>query len=177
MNRKQSKQEYAKLPLVPLRGLVVFPNTVVTVDLGRERSLNALKKAMEEDGRLFLTAQRDSTLDHPSETDLYTTGTVVKIRQIAQQPDQVVRVLVEGLYRAILMEVLEAGEMQIAEVAAEESAAVKLTAERQASMRTALELCRQIVRERGAEMPELLSALEGEQDAGCFCDAAGAGML
>ena len=85
--------------------------------------------------------------------------------------------LVEGLYRAILMEVLEAGEMQIAEVAAEESAAVKLTAERQASMRTALELCRQIVRERGAEMPELLSALEGEQDAGCFCDAAGAGML
>lgn len=65
MNRKQSKQEYAKLPLVPLRGLVVFPNTVVTVDLGRERSLNALKKAMEEDGRLFLTAQRDSTLDHP----------------------------------------------------------------------------------------------------------------
>ena len=106
MNRKQSKQEYAKLPLVPLRGLVVFPNTVVTVDLGRERSLNALKKAMEEDGRLFLTAQRDSTLDHPSETDLYTTGTVVKIRQIAQQPDQVVRVLVEGLYRAILMEVL-----------------------------------------------------------------------
>ena len=177
MNRKQSKQEYAKLPLVPLRGLVVFPNTVVTVDMGRERSLNALKKAMEEDGRLFLTAQRDSTLDHPSQMDLYTTGTVVKIRQIAQQPDQTVRVLVEGLYRAILMGVLEAGEMQIAEIAAEEPAEVEPTAERQASMRTALELCRQILRDRGAEMPELLSALEGEQDAGCFCDAAAAGVL
>ena len=103
MNNSQRKQETERLPMIPLKGLVVFPNTVTTIDIARERSLNALKKAMEDDQQVFFVAQRDSMVDHPSAVDLYTMGTVGHIRHIMRRPDQSARRMVEGGERALLV--------------------------------------------------------------------------
>ena len=89
-----------RLPLLALRGLVVFPKTVASFDVARKKSANALKAAMDRDQLLFVSTQKDFYVEEPSEKDLYEIGTVVKIKQILKISDNVIKVLVEGLYRA-----------------------------------------------------------------------------
>lgn len=89
-----------RLPLLALRGLVVFPKTVASFDVARKKSANALKAAMDRDQLLFVATQKDFYLEEPNEKDLYEIGTVVKIKQILKVSDNVIKVLVEGLYRA-----------------------------------------------------------------------------
>lgn len=94
--------EKVTLPLVPLRGVTVFPNMIMHLDVGRENSIDALEAAMVADRRVFLVAQKDSNNDNPEQEDLYTVGTVAEIRQIIKMPDGNVRVLVEGINRAVM---------------------------------------------------------------------------
>ena len=177
MNNFHQISETVHLPMIPLRGLVVFPNTVVTVDVARPRSLGAMQSAMSGDKRIFLVAQRDSMEDHPSQTDLYTVGTIAYIRQIMPLPDQAARILVEGKERAILLETLECGDYQSAEVAVVPAMSQEPDAEQKAIFRASISLCRQILEGRGTPMPELLHALEGESNVDVFCDVAAAGVL
>ncbi len=88
------------LPAISLRGLVVFPSMVLHFDVGRERSVNALKAATEDDGHIFLVAQKDPANTDPEMSELYETGVVAEVRQLLTTPDGSTRVLVEGLYRA-----------------------------------------------------------------------------
>lgn len=88
------------LPAISLRGLVVFPSMVLHFDVGRERSVNALKAAADGNGHIFLVAQTDPANADPDVKDLYEVGVVAEIRQLLTTPDNSTRVLVEGLYRA-----------------------------------------------------------------------------
>lgn len=88
------------IPAISLRGLVVFPSMVLHFDVGRERSVNALKHAAETDGKVFLVAQKDASVTDPDLKDIYEVGTVAEVRQLLSTPDGSTRVLVEGLYRA-----------------------------------------------------------------------------
>ncbi|MBQ9947233.1 MAG: endopeptidase La [Oscillospiraceae bacterium] len=88
------------LPAISLRGLVVFPSMVLHFDVGRERSVNALKAAVEKGGHIFLVAQRDPSVADPEVSDIYEVGVVAEVRQLLTTPDNSTRVLVEGLYRA-----------------------------------------------------------------------------
>ncbi len=88
------------IPAISLRGLVVFPSMVLHFDVGRERSVNALKAAADGDGHIFLVAQKDASITDPSSDDLYDVGVVAEVRQLLTTPDGSTRVLVEGLYRA-----------------------------------------------------------------------------
>ena len=92
------------LPLVPLRGIVVFPNMIMHLDVGRESSVNALEAAMVGNRRIFLVAQIDTDDDSPEEEDLFEVGTISEIRQIIKLPDGNVRVLVEGINRGVMHE-------------------------------------------------------------------------
>ncbi|MBD3878446.1 MAG: endopeptidase La [Quinella sp. 1Q5] len=96
--------EKVTLPLVPLRGIVVFPNMIMHLDVGRESSVNALEAAMVTNRRVFLTAQIDTDTEDPAEEDLYEVGTISEIRQIVKLPDGNVRVLVEGINRGVMLE-------------------------------------------------------------------------
>lgn len=96
--------EKVTLPLVPLRGIVVFPNMIMHLDVGRESSVNALEAAMVGNRRVFLVAQIDTDNDDPTEDDLYEVGTISEIRQIIKLPDGNVRVLVEGMTRGVIKE-------------------------------------------------------------------------
>ena len=88
------------LPAISLRGLVVFPSMVLHFDVGRERSVNALKAAADGNGHIFLVSQIDPSVAEPEVNDLYETGVVAEVRQLLTTPDGSTRVLVEGLYRA-----------------------------------------------------------------------------
>ena len=87
-------------PILPLRDIVVYPNMVVPLFVGREKSIQALEEVMNNDRELFLVAQKDSTTEDPSEDNLYTHGTVASIMQLLKLPDNTVKVLVEGTSRA-----------------------------------------------------------------------------
>ena len=92
--------ETKKLPVLPLRGVVVFPYMLIHLDVGRPRSMEALEAAMVQDREIFLTAQIDPETEEPEEKDLYPVGTLAEIRQLIKLPDGSVRVLVEGKKRA-----------------------------------------------------------------------------
>ena len=88
------------MPVLPMRGLVIYPGMILHFDVGREKSINALKAAVNNDRRIFLVAQRDASVAEPSDDDVYKVGVVAEIRQVLKTPDNTTRVLVEGLYRA-----------------------------------------------------------------------------
>ena len=87
-------------PILPLRDIVVYPNMVVPLFVGREKSIQALEEVMNNDRELFLVAQKDSTTEDPLQDNLYTYGTVASIMQLLKLPDNTVKVLVEGTSRA-----------------------------------------------------------------------------
>ncbi|CAB1252392.1 endopeptidase La [Clostridium sp. MT-14] len=90
------------LPLIPLRGITIFPYMVLHFDVGREKSILALEDAMLTEQRIFLTAQKDVKTEEPGEEDIFRTGTICNIKQILKLPGDTVRVLVEGESRAVL---------------------------------------------------------------------------
>ena len=90
------------MPCVPLRGLSVFPHTILHFDIGRGKSVKALEAAMTADKQLFLTSQKDENILIPTPEDYYAVGTVVKIKQMLKIQGDAVRVLVEGQYRAVM---------------------------------------------------------------------------
>ena len=96
-------KEYT-LPLIPVRGMCVFPNTVIHFDVGREKSIHALEEAMVEDQFIFLAAQKDIDEEDPGYGDIYEIGTIVKIKQLLKMPGNVIRVLIEGEARATIKE-------------------------------------------------------------------------
>lgn len=94
--------DHLNLPLVPLRGVTVFPNMIMHLDVGRESSINALEAAMVADRKIFLVTQKSLDIDSPGQNDLYDVGTVAEVRQIIKIPDGNVRVLVEGIHRGVI---------------------------------------------------------------------------
>ena len=93
------------LPLIPLRGITIFPSMIIHFDVAREKSITALESAMEKDVEVFLVTQKKIKDEVPKLKDLYTIGTVCKIKQLLKLPNDVIRVLVEGIERAKLIEI------------------------------------------------------------------------
>ena len=92
--------EVRKMPLLPLRGMMVFPYMIIHLDVGRERSVAALEEAMVQDRQILLVAQKDAEVDLPGREDLYEVGTIAEVRQLLKMPGGALRVLVEGECRA-----------------------------------------------------------------------------
>ncbi|MTI81548.1 MAG: endopeptidase La [Firmicutes bacterium] len=92
------------LPLLPLRGILVFPYMVIHLDVGREKSVQAIEEAMADDRHIFLATQKDAQTDEPVEDDIYKIGTVAEVKQLLKLPGGTIRVLVEGIARAEIVE-------------------------------------------------------------------------
>ncbi|GIN86929.1 Lon protease 1 [Heyndrickxia sporothermodurans] len=95
-----TKKKEHTIPLLPLRGLLVYPTMVLHLDVGREHSVQALEQAMMNDHIIFLTTQKDDSINEPVEEDLYKMGTLTRVKQMLKLPNGTIRVLVEGLSRA-----------------------------------------------------------------------------
>ncbi|WP_379965776.1 endopeptidase La [Ectobacillus sp. sgz5001026] len=95
------------VPLLPLRGILVYPTIVLHLDVGREKSIQAIENAALNEDLIFLMTQKDVNVDQPAKEDLYTIGTLAKVKQMLKLPNGTVRVLVEGLHRAEMVSLNE----------------------------------------------------------------------
>ncbi|MDX1670190.1 MAG: LON peptidase substrate-binding domain-containing protein, partial [Limnobacter sp.] len=102
-------EEPIELPLLPLRDVVVFPHMVIPLFVGRPKSIKALELAMESGKSILLAAQKSATKDEPTEKDIYDIGCVANVLQMLKLPDGTVKVLVEGVQRAKVLEVSDTG--------------------------------------------------------------------
>ena len=156
------KKEINAIPVLPLRGITVFPEMVMHFDVGRAKSLKAIEEAMKQDEKLFVVAQKDASVDEPKEEDLYTVGTIVHIKQMVKVTEGQVKVLVKGKSRAKIIS-LEEGDYVCANVEVVEEEKV-MDKEYEALLRTIGELF-----ERYAELSpriteEILYGILGVKD-------------
>jgi ATP-dependent Lon protease len=158
------------LPLLPLRDIVVFPQRIVPLFVGREKSVAALEAAMGADKELFLVAQLDPAEDDPGRDDLYDLGVVATAMQLLKLPDGTVRVLVEGAKRARLVDLVERDGFVAAEIEEieEESAT---GAEAQALMRSVVDQFENYAKLNKRLPPETGIQLGEIEDASVLADA------
>ncbi len=103
--KSSSTGEVRKLPMMPIRDMVIFPHMMTPFVVGRESSVRALEEALTGDRKIFLATQHDASVDEPSADDIYETGTIGNIVQSVRMPDGNIKVLVEGVERARSVEV------------------------------------------------------------------------
>ena len=125
------------MPLLPLRGLLVFPSMVLHIDVGRERSVAALEYAMLNDSRIFLVTQQDMRVESPDKEDLYDVGTIATVKQMLKLPNGTLRILVEGVARGKMIDYREEDKFTYADVEVHKDPTMK-DAETEALMRTLL---------------------------------------
>ncbi len=124
------------VPVLPLRGLVVFPKTLIHFDVGRRKSIIAINKAMKADQMIFLATQKDATENEPDILDLYNTGVIAKVVQVLKQPDNVTRIVIEGQRRACVVTPVYDEKCLMAEINPVEDEQIHLTPHISALMRT-----------------------------------------
>ena len=95
-----STNKRKNIPLLPLRGLLVYPSMILHIDVGRERSVFAIEHAIAQDNLIFLATQRDMSIENPEPEDLYEIGTLAYVKSLTQLPNGTYRVLIEGVERA-----------------------------------------------------------------------------
>lgn len=126
---------YTEIPLLPLRGILIYPTMILHIDVGRERSVFAIERALEQEGVIFLATQKDTSIENPEEADLYEMGTLAKVKSIKELENNTHRVLIEGIARAEWNTYREADLFPVVDVVTfEESTALDI--ETEALMRT-----------------------------------------
>lgn len=98
----QRKGKLLELPLLALRGQIIFPTMIVPLEVGREKSVKAVEQAMVEDRRMVLAMQKETREDDPGPDDIYTVGTLVEIKQVVKVPGGTIKVVFEGISRAVI---------------------------------------------------------------------------
>ncbi|TYP51314.1 endopeptidase La [Thermosediminibacter litoriperuensis] len=159
------------LPLLPLRGLLVFPHMVLHFDVGRDKSIGALEEAMVGDEKIVLAAQKDARVDFPMPEDIYGTGTVAKIKQLLKMPGDTIRVLVEGLHRAKIKEYIQYEpffKVKIEEIVEDD---VGAGPEEEALMRGVMSLFENYVNLNRKITPDALVSIGNLRQPGRFADA------
>lgn len=157
------------LPLLPLRGLIVYPGTVLHLDVGRERSIRALDEAMLAENEIFLATQQETSDEDPNIDQIYSAGTVAKVKQMLKLPNGTIRVLVEGLSRGRLLEYVKQDDffqVKVEQIDPEEP----LTPEIEALMRTALAQFEQYTKFTKKVTTETLTVVQDIQEPGRLTD-------
>lgn len=164
-----SKHKMRRLPLLPLRGLLVYPSMVLHLDVGREKSVRALEKAMVDDSMILLCSQSEVNIEEPKTEDIYRIGTIAKVRQMLKLPNGTIRVLVEGVIRAEIVEFLtndEYYEVNIRELAEQETSDPEIDA----LMRTVLNQFEHYINLSKKVTPETLAAVSDIDEPGRLAD-------
>jgi len=166
----ETELSYREIPILPLRGLLVFPYTVIHLDVGRKKSINAIEEAMLGSKEIFLATQKEAQTDEPEQEDIYDVGTVAEIRQVLKMPGGTMRVLVEGLYRARIKSYLP--QLTYMKVVIEEykTESVTKNAEMEALMRTVVNQFEQYVRMSKKIPPETVVSVVAIEEPGRLAD-------
>ncbi|WP_282138749.1 endopeptidase La [Rossellomorea aquimaris] len=164
-----ANQNNLTVPLLPLRGLLVYPTMVLHLDVGRERSVQALEKAMMDDHLIFLTTQRDMNIDEPTQEDFYEMGTLTKVKQMLKLPNGTIRVLVEGLNRASIETFTDQKDFYEVEIKEFKDSDVK-ESETDALMRTLLNYFEQYIKLSKKVSAETYSTVSDIEEPGRLAD-------
>ncbi|MFA7613628.1 MAG: LON peptidase substrate-binding domain-containing protein, partial [Candidatus Caldatribacteriota bacterium] len=156
-------------PLLPLRDVIIFPHMVVPLFVGREKSIAALEKAAKNGNELFLVTQKDASVLNPEREDVYDIGTVVSIIQMLRLPDNTVKVLIEGKYRAKIDSFVCQDEGYFANVT-KCNDVIESDVEVEASMRSVKSIFEQYVKLNKRIPPELLMSISSITDPSRLAD-------
>ncbi|MGI6563359.1 MAG: endopeptidase La [Clostridia bacterium] len=160
--QKQNLTNY--IPLLPLRGLVIFPYMIPYFDVGREMSIKALEDAMVNDQHILLVAQKDASIESPTKDDIYDVGCYSKIKQLLKLPDGTIRVLVEGISRVKIVKITQTDPYFIAQYEVLEDVDVEMNEEVEALRRSLIKNFEEVVKLSGKMSPEsVVSVLEAKE--------------
>ncbi|MFC5402109.1 endopeptidase La [Cohnella soli] len=164
-----SKLKSRTIPLLPLRGLLVYPSMVLHLDVGREKSVKALEQCMIDDHMILLCSQSEVNIEEPTQEDIYRIGTIAKVRQMLKLPNGTIRVLVEGVSRAEIEQYLPSDEYY--EVLAHELVEGQTNdSELDALMRAVLSQFEHYINLSKKVTPETLAAVTDIDDPGRLAD-------
>lgn len=166
----QNNKEFRDIPMLPLRGVLVFPYTVIHLDVGRKKSINAIEEAMLDTKEIFLATQKEAQTDDPEEEEIYSVGTIAEIRQVLKMPGGTMRVLVEGLYRGEVQCYLGKDPFIKVEVQVLKEGPEQKTPEIEALMRTLISQFEQYVRMSKKITPETVVSVVGIEEPGRLAD-------
>ncbi len=166
---RKGKAELIELPLLALRGQLVFPTMIVPLEVGRDKSVKAVDQAMAEGRRMVLAMQRDTKVDDPAPDDIYTVGTIVEIKQVVKVPGGTIKVVFEGISRAQIERYTQ--EDPYFRVVAQEliEEPVK-TAETEALMRTVVNQYERYIKASKKVPPEALVTVVQVEEPGKLAD-------
>ncbi|MFW5885752.1 MAG: endopeptidase La [Halanaerobium sp.] len=136
MSEENEIKEVMELPLLASRGVIVFPHMVIPLLVGRDKSVAALEEAMMEEKKIIIAAQKDETVEEPEIEDIYHFGTIAEVKQLVKLPNGMIKVVVEGLERAEVIEYLDTEEYFLAEVKSCPEEKIEVTTDIKALMRT-----------------------------------------
>ncbi|MBW2182837.1 MAG: endopeptidase La [Deltaproteobacteria bacterium] len=164
---KTKKQLY---PLLPLRDIVVFPHMVVPLFVGRQKSINALEKALEKDKQIVLATQRDAKVDEPAAEDIYKIGTLGNIIQLIRLPDDSVKILVEGKRRSTIKAFQPSQDLFLVEIE-EVKGPGEISTETKALMRSVPATFETYVKLNKRISPEVVASISSIDDPSHLADA------
>ncbi|ACK89899.1 MULTISPECIES: endopeptidase La [Bacillus] len=157
------------VPLLPLRGVLVYPTMVLHLDVGRDKSIQALEQAAMDENIIFLAMQKEMNIDDPKEDDIYSVGTVAKVKQMLKLPNGTLRVLVEGLHRAEVVEFIE--EENVVQVSIKTvTEEMEADLEEKALMRTLLEHFEQYIKVSKKVSNETFATVADVEEPGRLAD-------
>ena len=169
-------QATGALPVLPLRDVVVYPHMVIPLFVGREKSINALDTAMQEDKKILLVAQKNAEIDDPSVEDIHEIGTLSTILQLLKLPDGTVKVLVEGAERVRVTDYESTDAFFTAEVEVLSADEDDNARELDVLTRSLLTMFEQYVKLNKKVPPEILTSLSGIDEPGRLADTIAAHM-
>ena len=158
------------LPMIALRGLVIFPQSSVQFDVGRKKSMLAVNAALENNQKVFLIAQQDLSDDDPNQSQLYTTGVIANIKQVFRQSDNGLRLLVDGLQRAQLLEITQNTPYLSADIQLMEEAPVEKTPRGEALIRRMQNLFERYIQNFKQVPPDIVLSVVKQKDCGKLAD-------
>lgn len=164
------------LPIIPLRGLTLFPHMVLHFDVGREKSIKALDEAMMGAQEVFLVSQKEARIEDPTLDDMYTVGTICYVRQLLKLPGNTMRVLVEGKERAQLKELTKDSPYFQGEIEIIETKRDIFDTEEEALVRSVREAFDEFIKLSAAMPPEALLSMDDITDSVRFVDTISAYM-
>lgn len=157
------------LPLLPLRGLLVYPTMVLHLDVGREKSIQALEKVMLDDQMIFLSTQKEVSIEDPAQEEIYHVGTLSKVNQMLKLPNGTIRVLVEGIKRGEITSFTDEKTHVEVQVELTDDIEVK-EAETEALMRAVLAQFEQYINLSKKVTPETLASVQDITEPGRLAD-------
>lgn len=163
------------MPILALRDVVVYPHMVIPLFVGREKSIQCLEAAMDNDKQIFLVAQKDAGIDEPAVDDIYTVGTVATILQLLKLPDGTVKVLVEGNVRGQIEKYIDVEPFFTGEIKSIEAETLD-DADQEVLIRSAVSQFEGYVKLNKKIPPEVLTSLNGIEDAARLADTMAAHM-